>query len=88
LFYIIENGVRLTGMPAWGDGSADSERESWKLVLFIRHLPDISAEELFQMQQLNPKSSAEWQEEEEAKKFLAGSDSAPPPPTHKHRSIK
>jgi mono/diheme cytochrome c family protein len=89
LFYIIENGVRLTGMPGWGDGSADSERESWKLVLFVRHLPHISAEELSQMQQLNPKSSTEWQEEEEAKKFLAGSDSAPAPaPTHKHRSVK
>jgi mono/diheme cytochrome c family protein len=25
LFYIIENGVRLTGMPAWSTGDADGE---------------------------------------------------------------
>src|SRR5215467_5185045 len=25
LYWIIENGVRLTGMPAWGDGSATDE---------------------------------------------------------------
>ena len=36
LFYIIQNGVRLTGMPAWGgsggDVSAHDEEDSWKLV--------------------------------------------------------
>ena len=38
LFYIIENGVKLTGMPAWGTGSAEGEQESWHLVNFIRSL--------------------------------------------------
>ena len=32
LFSIIENGVRLTGMPAWGDGTPESEQASWVLV--------------------------------------------------------
>ena len=41
LFYIIENGIRLTAMPAWGGGPLD-ERESWKLVHFIRHLPQLT----------------------------------------------
>src|SRR5262245_22677272 len=36
LFDIIVNGIRFTGMPGWG-GEAD---ENWKLVLFIRHLPE------------------------------------------------
>jgi mono/diheme cytochrome c family protein len=26
LFYIIENGVKMTGMPAWGTGTPDGER--------------------------------------------------------------
>ena len=34
LFYIIQNGVRLTGMPAWG--SSHTAEDTWKLVLFIR----------------------------------------------------
>src|SRR5437764_27072 len=35
LFYIIENGIRLSGMPAWG-GKDHGEEDSWKLVHFIR----------------------------------------------------
>ena len=42
LFAIIQNGIRFTGMPGWDD----SDDETWKLVLFLRHLPDLSAEEL------------------------------------------
>ena len=36
--YIIENGVRLTGMPAWGNPHEEQGDTSWKLVLFIRDL--------------------------------------------------
>ena len=42
LLYIIKNGIRFTGMPGWGG----SDAENWKLVLFIRHLPKITDEEL------------------------------------------
>jgi mono/diheme cytochrome c family protein len=45
LFYIIQNGIRLTGMPAWGTGASHDEQDSWKLVRFIRHLPRLTAEE-------------------------------------------
>ncbi len=37
LFWIIQNGVRLTGMPSWK--STISENDTWKLVGFVRHLP-------------------------------------------------
>src|SRR5579862_4592817 len=46
LFYIIENGIRLSGMPAWGGVSSHGREDSWKLVRFIRHLPDLSPEEI------------------------------------------
>src|SRR5229473_7446312 len=62
LFYIIENGIRLSGMPAWG-GSEAGEQDSWKLVHFIRHLPSISASEIIEMEKLNPKSPEEQEEE-------------------------
>src|SRR5215471_3692565 len=43
LFSIIQNGVRLTGMPGWGGESARDAQDSWKLVHFIRHLPQLTA---------------------------------------------
>ena len=45
LHYIIENGVQLTGMPAWGNPHLESSGNSWKLVLFIRSLRPLSKQE-------------------------------------------
>jgi mono/diheme cytochrome c family protein len=85
LFSIIEHGIRLTGMPAWGMGTPESERDSWALVHFIRRLPKLTAEDVERMEQLNPKSAAQWREEEEARRFLAGEDvKAAPVAPHKH----
>jgi len=84
LFYIIHNGIRLTGMPAWGDGPPEQDQDSWKLVHFIRHLPKISQEELEEMQKLNPKSSQETEEENEIQKFLQGEDSPSTTPQSNH----
>jgi mono/diheme cytochrome c family protein len=72
LFYIIENGVRLTGMPAWG--TSRSEEDGWGLVHFIRHLPQLAPEEIIEMERLNPRSAAEWRELEEEDRFLRGHD--------------
>lgn len=70
IFYIIENGVRLTGMPGWHvDGD---EGESWDLVAFVRHLPKLTATELDQMEKLNPKSPEDVKEEQEEQQFLNG----------------
>jgi mono/diheme cytochrome c family protein len=89
LFYIIENGVRLTGMPAWGDGTPDSEAASWRLVLFIRHLPTLSDTELDEMKTLNPKTPVEWREQEEARQFLEGAGAQPKPAApHSHGGRK
>ena len=89
LFYIIEHGVRLTGMPAWGDGSPESELASWHLVRFIRHLPTLSDAEIAEMEALNPKSPEEWRGEEDARRFLEGSGERPSPTAvHKHGGRK
>src|SRR4029450_9803517 len=32
LFYVIEHGIRFTGMPGWSTGSAEGETASWQLV--------------------------------------------------------
>jgi mono/diheme cytochrome c family protein len=84
LFYIIENGIRLTAMPGWGNGSAHDEQDSWQLVRFIRHLPGLTLEEKKAMEKLNPKSPEELKEEEEEEKFLKG-EPANEPQTEHHR---
>ena len=76
LFGYIENGIRLSGMPAFG-GAGGTEDESWKLVLFLRHLPHLSAAEEQAMEHLNPKSPAEMEEEKKEADFLNGSPGAP-----------
>lgn len=58
-YYVIENGVRLSGMPAFEEHSGTNDSDTWKLVVFIRHLPQLSAEELQKMERLNPKTEGE-----------------------------
>jgi len=72
IFYVIENGVRFTGMPAFGTGTAAGQEESWKLVHFIRHLPGLSEAEVEQMKGLNPRSPVEIRQEIEEEEFLRG----------------
>jgi len=83
LYSIIHNGIRFSGMPAWGlDGKDD---DSWKLVLFIRHLPQLSADEIQDMEKYNPKSDAERAEEQEEEDFLSGKSDATSGNQHTHQ---
>lgn len=92
LYYTIENGVRLSGMPAFGPPSGSisgkdqptGDAETWKLVLFIRHLPQITSEELEDMKKLNPKTEADRAEEQQEEEFLNGGE-APKRPAEGHQ---
>jgi hypothetical protein len=64
-------------MPAWGRGGDTTA--TWQLVRFIRHLPQLTEEEEFEMRRLNPKSPEEANEEKEEELFLEGTDVAPHP---------
>jgi hypothetical protein len=83
LYWIIENGIRLTGMPAWGVGGGN-DTDTWKLVHFIRHLRELTPEQLKEMAALNPRSPEEIEEERADERFLAGEDAAPSPAPHHH----
>ena len=72
LFYLIERGVPLTGMPAWSTGTDDGARSSWELVAFIRHLPKLTQDELSRMEALNPRSAAQIESERRMQDFLKG----------------
>lgn len=52
MHYIIENGVQLTGMPAWGNPHRQPDANSWKLALYIRNLRPLTR------QQKNQQASA------------------------------
>ena len=56
LYYTIQNGVRLSAMPAFSE--VHTVAQTWRLVLFIRHLPQITPEELNEMKASNPKMQA------------------------------
>jgi predicted CXXCH cytochrome family protein len=56
--YIIRNGVRLTGMPGWARPHDEQSDDSWKLVLFIRNLRQLTAEE--EQQQATTTASARY----------------------------
>jgi len=45
IHFIISNGVRYTGMPALDRVHRESKEDAWKLVLFVRSLRPLSAEE-------------------------------------------
>ena len=79
LFSIIEHGIRLTGMPAWGTGTPEGERDSWGLVHFIRRLPKLPSDDIERMEALNPKTPAQLKDEEETRRFLEGDSSKPVP---------
>ncbi len=42
LYWIIKNGLRMTGMPAFGP--IHEEKELWSIVAFLRRLPEMDAQ--------------------------------------------
>jgi hypothetical protein len=47
LYYIIQNGVRWTGMPAWK--AEHSPEDTWRLVTFIRKTPTLTDGDMVQV---------------------------------------
>jgi mono/diheme cytochrome c family protein len=84
IFSTIENGVRLTGMPGWGNGTAESAYGSWTLVHLIRHLPKLSPIEIEDMKKMNPMSPGEIQEQQSEESFLEGGDAGASPQSTQH----
>lgn len=43
LYWVIKNGIKMTGMPAFGP--THSEEELWGIVVFLKRLPNLKPEE-------------------------------------------
>jgi mono/diheme cytochrome c family protein len=87
IFWIIENGVRFTGMPAFS-GHGSSEEDSWRLVQFIRHLPLLTSEELAEMETYNPKGPEDRIEEQQENDFLSGTEDQTKPAQPPHGNAR
>ncbi|PYT89445.1 MAG: cytochrome C [Acidobacteria bacterium] len=92
LFWIIENGVRFTGMPAFSSeadhmagGNHSNGQDSWKLVHFIRHLPHLTAAERLEMERYNPKGPEDRAEEQGENEFLNEATPRAKPESQTHR---
>jgi mono/diheme cytochrome c family protein len=75
LFYIIEHGVRFTGMPGWSTGTDKGRDASWQLVTVIRHMPAMTTPEIDAIKAQMPRSPEEIRAEIEEERFLNQGDS-------------
>lgn len=48
MFWVTKNGIKMTGMPAWG--KTHSDEKIWAIVAFMKKLPDITPDEYEKMQ--------------------------------------
>ncbi|NUJ59306.1 cytochrome c [Halomonas taeanensis] len=42
-FWVIKNGIKMTGMPAWG--VTHDDQELWEIVAFLQRLPELSPQD-------------------------------------------
>jgi mono/diheme cytochrome c family protein len=49
MFWVIKNGIKMTGMPYWSHEYKDED--TWSVVAFLKQLPNISAQQYQQMMQ-------------------------------------
>jgi hypothetical protein len=87
LYYVISNGIRLTGMPAWR--FEDKPEAIWDLVSLIRRLPNLSPNELQRLQKAAREAGGELAEQapEEQKEpgEVTKETEAKPKHTHVHK---
>lgn len=55
LYWIIKNGIRMTGMPAFGP--THNDEQLWEIIAFLRQLPDMTREDYSSMVR-----GAKWRE--------------------------
>lgn len=47
LFWIVKHGIKMTGMPAWGESHGDEDL--WTIVAFLERLPKLSPKEYHEL---------------------------------------
>ena len=63
LFWVTKNGIRMTGMPAWG--LTHSDEEIWSVVAFMQTLPNLDPEKYKKIVELAKRKGRHMQPENE-----------------------
>ncbi len=77
LFWTIKNGIRMSGMPAFGPTHLDDE--IWSIVTFVRHLPQLTEKEKAELREATEEKEHHHEAENEAE------HAAPHTHTHQHK---
>jgi mono/diheme cytochrome c family protein len=80
LFWITSHGIRLTGMPAFSP--THEPEEIWQIVAFLRHLPELTADEEKELRAATEEAEHHHDEVKESKK-PPGHEHAPGTPPHR-----
>lgn len=47
LYWVLKNGIKMTGMPSFGTGKdAASDADLWSVVAFLKNVPSLSSDDL------------------------------------------
>ena len=74
-FYIIQHGIRLSGMPAWK--GTFSEQEIWQVTTFLSH-----------MDKMSPQVATEWKIASAGTQAAGSSPVASKPETNEKKSME
>jgi mono/diheme cytochrome c family protein len=58
MYWVIKNGIKMTGMPYWSHEY--KEEDTWSVVAFLEKLPNISAQQYRQMTQTAKQSEKDY----------------------------
>ena len=84
LFWIVKHGIRMTGMPSWGDHSDD---ELWATVAFLRKLVEMSPQDYAKLIAASRAQGGHHREEQHPQPGPASQPDAKDhghPPGHQH----
>jgi mono/diheme cytochrome c family protein len=60
-FWVVKNGIKMTGMPAWG--VTHDDKILWDMVAFLRKLPELTADQYRALVENSPKTHHETMQE-------------------------
>jgi mono/diheme cytochrome c family protein len=79
LYWIVNDGVKMTAMPAWGE--VEPESRVWSMVAFLEALPNIAPADYLRMR-------SQFKARAAASRRLPQSSTHPsPPPAPSHRAV-
>lgn len=82
LFWTIKHGIKMTGMPAWGESHSDDEL--WDIVAFLQIMPELASHEYLQLLQATESHVHDHQGTHEAPEEGSSEQDDPQPDGHDH----